>query len=105
MLFVSSLVFIITKDRFRGMVMNSQADASSGIGRIQAASHFLALPLMLIIVFTIPSVLIGVTIGLLLGAASNFGRAHRGLAVGATIGLFCGEVILSFILPWLMARI
>jgi len=60
------------------------------------------LPLMLIIVFTLPSVLIGVLIGLLLGAVSNFSRHHVGLVAGAIIGLLCGEAVLSFVVPLIL---
>ena len=60
------------------------------------------LPLMLILVFFLPNMLIGTGVGVLLGVGSNFRARSLGVVAGALLGLVCCEIVLSFVFPRIM---
>ena len=60
------------------------------------------LPLMLLFVLLGPSIAITSTVGLMLGIA-NFTKRTAGLIAGAITGLIIGEIVLSFLLPLVVA--
>jgi hypothetical protein len=64
---------------------------------ILAAVTFL--PLMLIIVFLLPNLALGVMIGFLLGAGSNYRARPFGAIAGAIAGSVCSEIVFSFAIP------
>lgn len=57
------------------------------------------LPLMLLIAFLLPDLIITGTTGLLLGAGSHFMNRTLGVVTGALVGLVCAEIILSLLVP------
>jgi hypothetical protein len=60
------------------------------------------LPLMLIFVLLIPTLLISIIVGLALGVASGFDRRLL-IPIGIVVGLSFGEIIISVILPAIVA--
>ena len=60
---------------------------------------FTFLPLMLILVLFLPNLILGILIGLVLGAMGFWRSRLAGFAVGMVIGFICAELMLSFILP------
>jgi Na+/proline symporter len=60
------------------------------------------LPLMLILIFFLPNLVLGILIGLLLGTMNRPGYL-AGFAAGALIGFISVEVCLSVILPLIIA--
>ena len=63
---------------------------------------FTYLPLMLLFVLLGPSIVITSMVGLTLGIA-NFTKRTADLIVGAITGLMFGEIVLSFVLPLIVA--
>jgi hypothetical protein len=61
------------------------------------------LPLMILCVLFFPSIALSLLIGLTLGLGSNFDKRASGLAVGAITGLMLGEIVLSLVLPLIVA--
>lgn len=63
---------------------------------------FTYLPLMLLFVLLGPSIVITSMVGLMLGIA-NLTKRSAGLIAGAITGLIIGEIVLSFLLPLIVA--
>jgi hypothetical protein len=63
---------------------------------------FTYLPLMLLFVLLGPNIVIASMVGLTLGIA-NFTTRTAGLIAGAITGLIIGEIVLSFLLPLIVA--
>jgi hypothetical protein len=64
-------------------------------------SAFTVLPLMLLIVFALPDIIIGLLIGTLLALGSRLSGRRLGLFAGAITGLILAEVIFSLALPFI----
>ena len=60
---------------------------------------FTVLPLMLIFVLLLPTMVISGLVGLVSGVGSNFTNRPVGPALGAIVGLVCGEFVLSLVVP------
>ena len=66
-----------------------------------AAATFL--PLMVFFVLFFPSIALSLLVGLTLGLGSNFNKRASGLVVGALTGLIFAEIVLSLVLPLIVA--